>query len=102
MDTIKLFVVTVSVLLLGFGACSLVAAWCAPKVLERPLMRLLITGPRLAPTRSNQSVMAVWSILFAAYMLSWVLGYRTISLIFFGLWSPFAFLVLKLHSQAKA
>ena len=76
------------------GLASLIATWLMPSVLERPLLRWLITGRRMAPSRYNRTLISVWAIAIGCYILLSVLGYRTASFIAFVIWVPLAIMVL--------
>jgi hypothetical protein len=77
------------------GATGLIAAWITPSLLERPILRWLFTGRRLAPTRSNRTLMSLWALLVGGYLMLSVLGYQTASFIILALWLPLGLLVLK-------
>jgi hypothetical protein len=102
MDSLEIFIVSIASLLLLSGAFSLAATWHFPQILDRPRLRLLLTGTGLPPTRSNRTIMAIWSMLFAAYLLSSTLGYPKTSFVLFFIWLPFAYLVFSRSFQSQA
>jgi hypothetical protein len=95
MSLVQTVLVTLSSFLVLVGAFGLIAAWVTPSLLDGPVLRWLITGKRLAPTRSNRTLMSLWAMLIGCQTILTVLGYRAASLIVFAIWLPFAVLVLK-------
>jgi len=93
------FLQTVTASLAAFlvlsGLYALVAAWTFPNLLDTPVMRWLITGKRLAPTRANRTLTSVWAVLIGSFFLLSLGGYRTLSYIAFAAWLPLALIVLK-------
>ena len=81
--------------LIGTGLLALLAAWTAPRILERPFARWMITGKRLEPTRNNQILMSVWAVLFGSYLLLVSLGHPVLGLVALGAWLPVALIVIK-------
>jgi hypothetical protein len=101
MSLVQTVLVTLSSFLVLVGALGLIAAWVAPSLLDGPVLRRLITGKRLAPTRSNRTLMSLWAMLIGSYLMLSVLGYRSASLIVFAIWLPFAVFLLKQLWLAK-
>lgn len=95
MNTLKIITIVIAGFCVVFGFFSLIAAWFAPKLLTTPLMRWMTTGHRLTPSRSNQALMAIWSMLFGTYIVLAITGHTIISLAVFVVWLPFCFTVLK-------
>ena len=95
MEIARLIVMALGALIVLIGAFSLIAAWFAPNALATPFMRWMVTGRKLEPTRSNQSLMSVWSILIGTYMLAALSGHMIASMIVFVVWLPFGAMVLR-------
>ena len=101
MSLLQTIAIWLSSTLVLIGLASLIATWLMPSVLERPLLRWLITGRRMAPSRYNRTLISVWAIAIGCYILLSVLGYRTASFIAFVIWVPLAIMVLsRLRLQA--
>ena len=94
MSLLQTIAIWLSSTLVLIGLASLIATWLMPSVLERPLLRWLITGRRMAPSRYNRTLISVWAIAIGCYILLSVLGYRTASFIAFVIWVPLAIMVL--------
>jgi uncharacterized membrane protein YjfL (UPF0719 family) len=90
---------TIAVVLAGSGVVvgvfSLLAAWFAPRTLATPFMRWLTTGRSLEPSRDNQTLMAVWSILLGTFLVLAVSGQSTLGLAVFMLWLPVGIVVIR-------
>ena len=95
MEIVKLITMALGGLIVLVGIFSLVAAWFAPSVLATPFMRWMVTGRKLAPTRANQTLMSIWSILLGTYIVVSLSGYLVVGIIVFFLWLPFGVMVLR-------
>ena len=62
MSLLQTIAIWLSSTLVLIGLASLIATWLMPSVLERPLLRWLITGRRMAPSRYNRTLISVWAI----------------------------------------
>ena len=83
MSLLQTIAIWLSSTLVLIGLASLIATWLMPSVLERSLLRWLITGRRMAPSRYNRTLISVWAIAIGCYILLSVLGYRMASFIAF-------------------
>ena len=101
MDILKTIVIALSVFLIAFGIIALVVAWSAPKLMDNPLFKWMLTG-RLPPTRSNRTLIAVWGILLGSYFLLSTTEQRLVSYIVFAAWAPLAVVLLKRSFKARA
>ena len=95
METMRTIAVVLASFGVAIGIFSLIAAWFAPSLLATPFMRWLTTGRRLEPSRDNQTLMAVWSILLGAFFVLAVLGQTIPGLAVFLLWLPIGVVVFK-------
>lgn len=77
------------------GVFTLVSAWFAPKLLSTSFMKWMTTGSRLAPTRANRTLMAIWAMLIGSYLILVALRYTTLSFVVFAAWLPFGVVVVK-------
>lgn len=101
MEFLKTISAACALFLMTAGLFALVAAWISPRFLERPLLRWMITGKRLAPTQGNQRLMACWAILLGCHLLLLWLGHPALGLMVLVLWLPFGIVVFKrTHSPA--
>lgn len=95
MEVLKPIAMALACLGILLGVFLLLAAWFAPRMLATPFMRWMTTGRRLTPTRDNQTLIAIWSILLGTYILLSVSGHAILSLSVFVVWLPFGVVVIK-------
>ena len=95
MDFLPSVILSLSVVLIAAGSFVLVANLTKPNLLDSPVMRRLVTGPRLQPSSQNRSLMGTWGVLIGAYFLLSVTGYKWLSYAAFAAWLPLALIVLR-------
>jgi hypothetical protein len=95
MEFLKTLAAASGAILIVTALIALTALWLSPGLLQRPFARWMITGKRLAPTRSNQVLMSVWAFLFGCYLLLFSLGHKVPGLIALAVWLPFGITVIK-------
>ena len=104
MEILKILIAVLSSFLVLGGIVALAGTWLAPNFMDRPWIRRIVTGDRLDPSRSDRTIMSIWTILIGSYLMLSMLGQSTLSYVVFVAWLPFAFIVLKrtFGSRTKA
>lgn len=95
MDILRSVLIVLSSFLVGFGLLSLAITWLAPGITDTRFFRWMLTGSRMAPTRSNRTLMALWSTVLGSYFVLSQTRHYTASYIVFAMWIPLAYMVLR-------
>jgi hypothetical protein len=95
MDILRNVLIVISGIFVGFGLISLVITWLAPGIADSQFFRRMLTGSRMAPTRSNKTLMALWSTVLGLYVLLSQTRHYTASYIAFAMWIPISYMVLR-------
>ena len=95
MEILRNVVIVLSGLLVSFGLLSLAITWLAPGIADKPFFRWMLTGSRMAPTRSNRTLMALWSAVLGLYVLLSQTRHDMASYVVFAMWIPLAYMVFR-------
>ena len=101
MDVFQILLVGFSGLLIAIGFFTLTFAWLGPRLLDSPIATRMTTGGRLSPTRSNRSLVGVWSILLGSYFLLSLTEQYSASYVAFAAWVPFGIILIQRTRKAR-
>jgi hypothetical protein len=102
MDIPGVIILVGSAFLLLHGVTTLIIAWAAPALLERSFVQSALVGGHLAPTRTNCTLVAICSVLMAAFAILLSEHQVVIGLIAFAGWALIRFVYLRQSSGARA
>jgi hypothetical protein len=101
MEWLKYTGMVMAAFLVVFGLVTLVMAWLAPRSLDTPFMKGMLTGERLLPTRRNRVLASAGSVLFGTYLWLALASYAVPALLVAAAWLAVTVLLRRARTPAQ-
>lgn len=101
MEWMKWFALAGGLFVALSGAIGLVLTQWAPRVMDLPFMRWMVTGRHLEPSRRNRILASAWALLGGTYIFLSASGYVIPALVVFVAWMPVAVLFFRAVASAR-